>query len=122
MTTPRLRILVVDDNRSSADALARLLKKHGDTVEAVYDGVKTADLMGSAQTTEYTNEVIRRVRSGPFGRCRRRVLSPSSLGGSQFRHRRRHGRPGPSGSGKSSDLTDFAACGSQPSPTTRSGR
>lgn len=38
MTPPRLRILVVDDNRSSADALARLLKKHGDTVEAVYDG------------------------------------------------------------------------------------
>lgn len=38
MTTPRLRILVVDDNRSSADALARLLKKQGDEVEAVYDG------------------------------------------------------------------------------------
>ena len=38
MTTPRLRILVVDDNRSSADALARLLKKHGDEVDAVYDG------------------------------------------------------------------------------------
>lgn len=33
-----LRILVVDDNRSSADALARLLRKGGDTVVAEYDG------------------------------------------------------------------------------------
>jgi DNA-binding NtrC family response regulator len=33
-----LRILVVDDNRSSADALARLLRKSGDTVSAEYDG------------------------------------------------------------------------------------
>lgn len=38
MTPPRLSILVVDDNRSSADALARLLRKQGDEVEAVYDG------------------------------------------------------------------------------------
>jgi DNA-binding NtrC family response regulator len=38
VTTPRLRILVVDDNRSSADALARLLKKQGDEVHTVYDG------------------------------------------------------------------------------------
>lgn len=38
MTPPRLRILVVDDNRSSADALAKLLRRHGDDVEAVYDG------------------------------------------------------------------------------------
>jgi two-component system, NtrC family, response regulator HydG len=34
----RLSILVVDDNRSSADALARILRKQGDEVEAVYDG------------------------------------------------------------------------------------
>ena len=33
-----LRVLVVDDNRSSADALARLLSKQGDAVDAVYDG------------------------------------------------------------------------------------
>jgi len=33
-----LSILVVDDNRSSADALARLLRKRGDDVRAVYDG------------------------------------------------------------------------------------
>jgi len=30
--------------------------------EAVYDGVKTSDLRGSASTTEFTAEVIRRVR------------------------------------------------------------
>ncbi len=35
---PALRVLVVDDNRSSADALARLLSKQGDAVDAVYDG------------------------------------------------------------------------------------
>jgi two-component system, NtrC family, response regulator AtoC len=33
-----LKILVVDDNRSSADALARLLGKRGDEVVARYDG------------------------------------------------------------------------------------
>lgn len=33
------------------------------TLEAVYDGVRTSDLGGSAQTDEFTNEVIRRVRS-----------------------------------------------------------
>jgi DNA-binding NtrC family response regulator len=34
-----LRILVVDDNRSAADALARVLRKQGDEVDAVYDGL-----------------------------------------------------------------------------------
>jgi len=32
------------------------------TLEAVYDGVRTADLAGTAQTDQFTNEVIRRVR------------------------------------------------------------
>jgi isocitrate dehydrogenase (NAD+) len=32
-------------------------------LEAVADGVRTADLGGHAGTTEYTDEVIRRVRS-----------------------------------------------------------
>jgi isocitrate/isopropylmalate dehydrogenase len=31
--------------------------------EAVFDGVKTADLGGHATTSEFTDEVIRRVRS-----------------------------------------------------------
>lgn len=34
----RLRILVVDDNHTAADALARVLRKGGDDVDAVYDG------------------------------------------------------------------------------------
>ena len=38
MSTQALRILVVDDNRSSADALCKLLRKQGDDVSAVYDG------------------------------------------------------------------------------------
>jgi isocitrate/isopropylmalate dehydrogenase len=32
------------------------------TLEAVYDGVRTADLSGTAQTDQFTNEVIRRVK------------------------------------------------------------
>lgn len=33
------------------------------TLEAVYDGIKTADLGGHAHTDEFTNEVIRRVKT-----------------------------------------------------------
>ena len=33
------------------------------TLEAVYDGIRTSDLGGSAYTDEFTNEIIRRVRS-----------------------------------------------------------
>jgi isocitrate/isopropylmalate dehydrogenase len=33
------------------------------TLEAVHDGIRTSDLGGSAQTDEFTNEVIRRLRT-----------------------------------------------------------
>ncbi|MCA9985320.1 MAG: hypothetical protein KDE59_13530 [Anaerolineales bacterium] len=33
------------------------------TLETVYDGIRTADLNGSAHTDEFTNEVIRRIRT-----------------------------------------------------------
>lgn len=33
------------------------------TLEAVYDGMRTADIGGNARTDEFTNEVIRRVKS-----------------------------------------------------------
>ena len=33
------------------------------TLEAVYDGVKTADIGGNTNTDEFTNEVIRRIKS-----------------------------------------------------------
>ncbi len=33
------------------------------TLEAVYDGIRTSDIGGSAHTNEFTNEVIRRVES-----------------------------------------------------------
>ena len=36
----KLRILVVDDNQSAADALARVLSKKGDIVRAVYNGTE----------------------------------------------------------------------------------
>jgi isocitrate/isopropylmalate dehydrogenase len=32
-------------------------------LEAVYDGTRTADLMGTAKTDEFTNEVIRRMKT-----------------------------------------------------------
>jgi isocitrate/isopropylmalate dehydrogenase len=33
------------------------------TLETVYDGIRTADIGGAARTDEFTNEVIRRVKS-----------------------------------------------------------
>ena len=33
------------------------------TLEAVHDGMKTADLGGHSSTTEFTDEVIRRVKT-----------------------------------------------------------
>lgn len=33
------------------------------TLEAVYDGIRTSDLGGQAQTDEFTNEVIRRIKA-----------------------------------------------------------
>lgn len=38
MAPRSLQVLVVDDNRSAADALTRVLRKGGDSVVAVYDG------------------------------------------------------------------------------------
>jgi isocitrate/isopropylmalate dehydrogenase len=36
---------------------------YGSALEAVSDGVRTADLGGHASTTEFTDEVVRRVRT-----------------------------------------------------------
>ena len=44
-----------------ADRASRAI--YESTLEAVYDGVRTADLGGTAKTDEFTNEVIRRVRT-----------------------------------------------------------
>jgi DNA-binding NtrC family response regulator len=41
-----VHILVVDDNKTSADALARALKRRGDDAEAVYDGQTAIERMG----------------------------------------------------------------------------
>ena len=47
------------------EARAKLVSRaiYEATLEAVYDGIRTADLNGSAQTDEFTNEVIRRVKT-----------------------------------------------------------
>ena len=47
MSRPSLRVLVVDDNRSSAKALARVLSKGGDYVVPVFDGATAIDRLGS---------------------------------------------------------------------------
>jgi isocitrate/isopropylmalate dehydrogenase len=44
-----------------ADQVSRAI--YESTLEAIYDGIRTADLNGSAQTDEFTNEVIRRMRT-----------------------------------------------------------
>jgi isocitrate dehydrogenase (NAD+) len=47
-------------NDKKADRVSRAIYEA--TLEAVYDGTRTADLNGSAHTDEFTNEVIRRLR------------------------------------------------------------
>jgi isocitrate dehydrogenase (NAD+) len=49
----------IGDEKS--DRLSRAI--YESTLEAVYDGVRTADLSGTAKTDEFTNEVIRRVKT-----------------------------------------------------------
>lgn len=44
-----------------ADRASRAI--YESTLEAVYDGIRTADLGGTAKTDEFTNEVIRRVKT-----------------------------------------------------------
>lgn len=41
-----MNVLVVDDNRSAADALARALRKHGERVEVAYDGGEAISRLG----------------------------------------------------------------------------
>jgi len=48
MEPKQLRVLVVDDNRSAADALARVLRKQGDEVRVVYDGVAAIEQLESS--------------------------------------------------------------------------
>ncbi len=44
-----------------ADLVSRAI--YESTLEAAYDGIRTADLGGTAKTDEFTNEVIRRIQS-----------------------------------------------------------
>ena len=45
MTRAALKVLVVDDNRTAADALARVLRKKGDDVRAAYGGAEAIELL-----------------------------------------------------------------------------
>lgn len=48
-------------NMDQASRACRAIREA--TLEAVYDGIRTSDLGGHAMTTEFTDEVIRRVRA-----------------------------------------------------------
>jgi len=76
--TSALRILVVDDNRDSADSLAMLLRLTGNEVHTAYDGVEGFEAaerwkpdvvlldIGMPRLNGY--DVCRRIRSEPWGR------------------------------------------------------
>jgi signal transduction histidine kinase/CheY-like chemotaxis protein len=73
----KYRILIVDDNRASADALAQLLQMQGHDTRTAYDGVKAVEAaatfrpdvmlldIGLPKLSGY--EVARRVRQQPWG-------------------------------------------------------
>ena len=48
-------------NTPQSDMAARAISES--TLEAVYDGIRTADLGGHSTTTDFTNEVIRRIKT-----------------------------------------------------------
>jgi isocitrate/isopropylmalate dehydrogenase len=53
--------LLTHMEQREADRASRAI--YESTLEAVYDGMRTADLGGTAKTDEFTNEVIRRVKA-----------------------------------------------------------
>jgi isocitrate/isopropylmalate dehydrogenase len=53
--------LLTHVGQKEADRASRAI--YESTLEAVYDGIRTADLGGTAKTDEFTNEVIRRVKA-----------------------------------------------------------
>jgi PAS domain S-box-containing protein len=96
----RLRVLIVDDNKDSADALAKLLQGGGHRTEVRYDGesafaaaealrpdVVLLDL-GMPQVDGY--EVCRRIRARSWGR-RTRIVALTGWGRPEDRERTRAG-------------------------------
>jgi PAS domain S-box-containing protein len=75
---PKRRILVVDDNRDSANSLARLLTLLGNEVHTAHDGVEAAEatdqirpeiiLMDVGMPRLNGYEATRRIRAQPWGR------------------------------------------------------
>ena len=76
--TTRRRILVVDDNRDSADTLAMLLRLPGNNVLTVYDGLAAVAAAESFRAEVVLldiglplldgNQVARRIREQPWGK------------------------------------------------------
>jgi PAS domain S-box-containing protein len=76
-TGPRRRILVVDDNRDSADSLAMLLRFKGHEVSTAYDGIEAVQAAAAARPDVVLldiglprlngYEVARRIRNEPWG-------------------------------------------------------
>lgn len=93
---PALKVLLADDNRDSADALADLLRISGHVVHIAYDGAQAADLAGRLQPdvlildigmpgmTGY--EVAKQVRSQPGG-ARPLLIAATGWGQDEDRQR-----------------------------------
>jgi CheY-like chemotaxis protein/two-component sensor histidine kinase len=96
LQTEARRILVVDDNRDSADSLALLLELSGHTVRAAYDGLEAVELAGALQPEVILldiglpklngYEAARRIRAFPAGA---RALLIALTGWGQEADRRR---------------------------------
>ena len=77
-TTVPCRILVVDDNRDSANSLAMLLKLLGHTVDTAHDGLeaveRAATFRGGCHLARHRHAAAQRLRSGtPHSRTSTRI-------------------------------------------------
>ena len=77
MSSPSLRVLVVDDNRDAADSLAMLLRATGNEIRTAYDGLEALQVAGEFRPEVVLldiglpkldgHEVAQRLRREPWG-------------------------------------------------------
>ena len=83
MSSPSLRILVVDDNRDAADSLAMLLRATGNDIRTAYDGLEAVQVASEFRPEVVLldiglpkidgHEVAQRIRKEPWGRQMRLI-------------------------------------------------
>ena len=98
LRVPPTRVLVVDDNKDSADALAKLLRAAGHDVEVGYDGasaIAAAErsrpdviLLDLGMPNLDGFEVCRRIRRSPWGKSMR-LVAVTGWGRNEDRERTR---------------------------------